>query len=179
MSRMPTETFARAPEAIQKSLPPTLRQFVKFVVSGTFGFTVDMGTYLALTRLVGWTTVLTVFGYQIIAPNLVSVLAAMVGVFLLSKYWTFRDPRPEELARQGIRFFALYTTSYVLNQIITSFFAFHVPLLQALFGPDADIAAKVLAIGIILFVNFFGSKFLVFRRGSPTLTAAVAERLES
>lgn len=164
---MPPETFARTQETLHRALPPTLRQFVKFAVSGTLGFTVDMGTYLVLTRLVGWTTVLTVFGYQLIAPNLVSVLAAMVGVFLLSKYWTFRDPRPEELARQGARFFTLYATSYVLNQIITSFFAFHVLFLQSLFGSRVDVAAKVLAIGIILFVNFFGSKFLVFRRGSP------------
>jgi putative flippase GtrA len=175
MWHMPSGILQHIQTTAQRSLPPGIRQFVKFGISGTFGFTVDMGTYLILTRLVGWTTVLTVFGYQFIAPNLVSVLAAMIGVFLLSKYWTFRDPRPEELARQGIRFFTLYATSYVLNQIVTSFFAFHVPALQSLFGSRVDVAAKVLAIGIILFVNFFGSKFLVFRRGSPTPVEAVVE----
>lgn len=155
--------FERLQKTAHRSLPPSLRQFVKFGIAGTFGFVVDISVYLSLTRLLQWTTVLSVLGYEIIAPNLVSVLAAMVAVFLLNKYWTFRDPRPEELARQGARFFGIYLTTYILNQIITSFFAFRVHILQSVFGPRTDIAAKIIAIGIILFVNFVGSKFLVFR----------------
>lgn len=151
-------------DAAHQYLPPSLREFVKFGITGTIGFVVDFGIYLTLTRLVGWQTVFTVAGYEVIAPNLVSVLAAMVAVFLLNKFWTFRDPRPEVMARQGARFFAIYVTTYVLNQILTSFFAFRVPVLQTIFGKGVDLVAKVLAIGIILFLNFGGQKFLVFAK---------------
>lgn len=155
--------------AAHRYLPPGLRQFVKFGIAGSLGFVVDMGTYLLLTRLAGWRTVFSVFGYEVIAPNMVSVLLAIIAVFLLNKYWTFRDPRAEELTRQGIRFFLIYLTTYILNQILTSFFAFRVPPLAAIFGTAVDVAAKILAIGIILFLNFGGSKFLVFR-GAPKVS---------
>lgn len=153
--------------AAHRYLPPSLRQFVKFGMVGSVGFIVDMGTFAFLYTLLRWTTVFTVAGYEVIAANTVSVLAAMVAVFLLNKFWTFRDPRAAELARQGSRFFALYLTTYILNQILTSFFAFRVPVIQTIFHDAAVYVAKVLAISIILFVNFFGSKFVVFRGLRP------------
>ncbi len=159
--------------AAHRRLPPLLRQFVKFGIAGGVGFTVDMGTYLILTRLAGWTTVFHVVGYEVIAPNLVSVLAAIIAVFLLNKYWTFRDPRAKELARQGVRFFVFYLATYVLNQVLTSFFAFRVPPLQTVFGPEVDVAAKILAVGVVLFVNFFGNKFLIFRAGAHAAPAPI------
>ncbi len=151
--------------AAHRYLPRSLRQFVKFGMVGTVGFVVDFGTYLVLTRVLGWQTVFRIFGYEVIAPNLVSVLIAMLAVFTLNKYWTFRDPRADVLARQGASFFAVYAITYVLNQILTSFFAFRVPLLQNVFAENTDLAAKILAIAIITLVNFSGSKFLVFRSG--------------
>lgn len=164
---MVLQTLEPLHAAAHRYLPRGLREFVKFGISGSVGFVVDFGTYLVLTRLVDWTTVLHVFGYEVIAPNMVSVLFAIIAVFLLNKYWTFRDPRADVFARQGVRFFLIYLTTYVLNQVLTSFFAFRVPPLQELFGAQVDLAAKVLAIGVILFVNFSGSKFLVFQR-SPS-----------
>jgi len=44
-----------------------------------------------------------------------------------------------------------------------SLFVFHTPLFTQLFLDQRDIAAKVAAIVIILFINFFGSKLLIFR----------------
>lgn len=156
--------------AAHRHVPPMVRQFVKFGMVGTVGFVVDFSTYLALTRWLGWQTVFKVFGYEVIAPNLISVLIAMAAVFSLNKYWTFRDPRAEVLARQGVSFFAVYTMTYVLNQILTSFFAFRVPVLREIFADNADLAAKIVAIAIITLLNFTGSKFLVFR-GTGTARA--------
>ena len=165
---MPFQPVEALTGVAHRILPPPLRQFVKFGVVGSMGFVVDMGTFATLYSLAGWKSIFKVFGYEIIAANLVSVLLAMVAVFLLNKFWTFRDPRAEELARQGGRFFALYLTTYVLNQVLTSFFAFRVPFLQVIFTGATVYVAKILAIGVVLFVNFFGSKFVVFR-GIPAV----------
>jgi hypothetical protein len=39
-----------------------------------------------------------------------------------------------------------------------------------IFGDQKDNMAKVLAIGIILFVNFLGSKLFIFRKAAPAPT---------
>ena len=54
-------------------------------------------------------------------------------------------------------------TTYILNQLLTSFFVFYTPL-EKIFGQNEDFVAKVLAIGIILFINFLGGKFIVFKK---------------
>ncbi|MDP3685863.1 MAG: GtrA family protein [bacterium] len=167
-------------------LPPTFRQFVKFGITGSVAFVVDFGVYLGLTRLAGWVTVLCVGptgahgtstladlasgcggAYPIILANLASVLAAMLVVFLLNKFWTFRDPRADVLASQGIRFFLFYTFTYILNQALTSFFTGRIPLLHAAFGANTDVAAKILSVAIMTLVNFVGNKFLIFRGTTP------------
>lgn len=155
-------------DAAHRYLPPSLRQFVKFGIVGGIGFIVDFSVYLSLSRGLDWRTVFEILGYQFIAPNLVSVLAAMIVVFLLNKFWTFRDPRTAELARQGARFFLFYTFTYVLNQFVTSFFAFRLPALQTLFGGNADLVAKVIAIALVTLVNFGGNKLVIFRGVSAT-----------
>lgn len=144
----------------------TIKQFIKFAVVGAIGAVVDFGTYNILTRLIGWRDVYFLFGYEIIAANLVSVFLAIISNFILNKYWTFRDTN-EQVVQQGSQYFLLNAVTFVFNQILTSFFTFRVPLVAALFGSQSDNAAKALAIGLILFVNFAGSKFLIFRRGAP------------
>jgi len=153
-------------------LQRTARQFVKFGVTGVIGATVDFGSYNVMSRLLGWTSVYLVVSYPIIGANLVSVSFDILSNFLINKYWTFRDPS-EAVVRQGLSYFVLYAITFVLNQLLTSFFAFHVSLVPDLFGTQADNAAKVLAIIPILFLNFTGSKFIIFRRRP----AAIASRV--
>ena len=88
---------------------------------------------------------------------------AIISNFVLNKYWTF-DSKEGNVAKQWTGYFALNFVTWVLNQLLVSFFTFQVVFFEATFGDLRDIAAKVAAIGIILFLNFFGSKFLVFRQ---------------
>lgn len=141
----------------------SIKQFTKFVVVGTAGAVVDFSVYNILTRGLGWHTVYLVFGYQIIAANVISVFLAILCNFVFNKYWTFRDPS-HAVMRQGLGYFVLNSFTFILNQLLTSFFVFRVPLTAGLFGAQKDNAAKAAAIGVILFINFLGSKFLVFRR---------------
>lgn len=140
------------------------RQFVKFGLVGTIGAAVDFGSYNLMTRGFGWQTVIEVAGFKLIAANLVSVLVAILCNFLLNKYWTFRNTEPGAAMKQGVGYFILNGITFTLNQILTSFFAFHVPLVETTFGTQKDNAAKAISIGFILFINFFGSKFVIFRR---------------
>jgi Predicted membrane protein len=139
------------------------KQFLKFGVVGVVGAIVDFGSYNILTRGLGWNTLYRVLGTQIIAANLVSVFLAICSNFILNKYWTFRNPSKSVL-QQGAGYFVLNFITFVLNQLLTSFFAFHVPIVARIFGQQSDNAAKAISIGFILFVNFFGSKFLIFRK---------------
>lgn len=162
MSFVVEHLIAKLPMRFQR----IAKQFVKFGVTGVIGAIVDFGIYAFLTRVVGWVTLYTVFGYQISAANNVSVFVAIMSNFFLNKYWTFRN-REGSAVNQWLGYFSLNVVTWALNQILMSFFAFRVPIFEQLFGDSKDFAAKVAAIGIILFVNFFGSKFLVFRRQAP------------
>ena len=156
------QLIALAPPRYQNSA----RQFVKFGITGSLGAIIDYSSYITMTRGFGWADTYPILGFDIIGANVVSVLLAISVMFFVNKYWTFRNTERNVL-QQGVGYFALNLTTFVLNQILTSFFAFQVPVLAALFGSTKDLIAKALAIGIILFLNFFGSKFLVFRKVKP------------
>lgn len=148
------------------------KQFVKFGVVGTVGTTVDFGSYNIMTRGFNWVTTFHVFGFEIIAANLVSVLVAIGCNFLLNKYWTFRNSSAS-VATQGAGYFGLNFVTFILNQLLTSFFTFQVPLTAAVFGSQKDNAAKAISVGFILFLNFFGSKFIIFRKRKPVQAPAL------
>lgn len=173
-------------DLVHRWLPPPLREFVKFGVVGTIGFIIDFSTYGILTRLARWDTVycLSLSGSMetihlgsirdctaphvaVVAANMVSVLLAVTSNFYLNKFWTFRHPEGE-IAVQGAAYFALSVVAWTLNQLLTGFFASQLAVLHQLFGGGADMAAKILAIGVILFLNFGVSKFLIFRRAESS-----------
>lgn len=147
-----------------------VRQFLKFGITGAIGAIVDFSSYNLLTRGFDWNTVINIAGMNFIAANLVSVFLAIISNFLLNKYWTFRNT-DKAVLRQWSSYFTLNAATFSLNQVLTSFFTFQVPLLRAVFGSQTDNAAKALAIGLILFVNFIGSKFIIFRKKAATTAA--------
>lgn len=154
-------------ETIINKLPfrfqATARQFLKFGITGVIGAIVDFSTYNIITRAFGWVSFYVVFGQKIIIANNISVFLAVISNFLFNKYWTFRDPS-KKVGRQYAAYFAMSFVTWVINQLLVSLLTFRVPLMTEVFGGQADNMAKVLAIGVILFLNFFGSKFLIFRK---------------
>ena len=142
-----------------------VRQFLKFGITGTIGAMVDFGTYAFLTRVLDWTTLYNIAGFEISAANNVSVFLAIVSNFIINRLWTFRG-NGGNVASQGLSYLLLNTFTWALNQFLLSFFAFKVPLFETLFGDQKDFVAKAAAIVIIMFVNFLGSKFLIFRKNN-------------
>lgn len=144
-------------------LQNTVRQFLKFGVVGVIGATVDFGSYNILTRGFDWNDTFLIGGYEFITANLVSVFLAIMSNFTFNKYWTFHDSGGE-VVKQWSGYFVMNTITFILNQILTSFFTFRVPIIEAVFGSQKDNIAKALSICFILFLNFGGSKFLIFRK---------------
>lgn len=146
------------PERYQK----VAKQFIKFAITGTIGAVVDFGTFGILTRIFHWTTTYTLWGTEIIAANNISVLFAVCSNFIINRYWTFQGSEGNA-TKQGAGYLLLNTFTWAVNQVLVSIFAFHTPFFTQTFGDNRDFAAKVAAIIITLFINFFGSKLLIFR----------------
>jgi putative flippase GtrA len=147
-----------------------LTQFLKFAVTGTIGACVDFGVYNLLKRGIGWNPTFLVSGLTLSGANMVSVFLAIVSNYTINRLWTFRD-RQGDVFKQGAQYFGLNLITWALNQLVMAFFAFHVPLMALLFGTQKDNAAKALAIGIILIVNFTGSRLFIFNKKTVPLEA--------
>lgn len=138
------------------------RQFIKFGITGAIGAVVDFTVLYLLHDFLGWQATIELYGSKLIAANMISVFLAIVSNFLINRYWTFRG-HTGNAAQQWTGYFILNIFTWALNQILTSYFTFHFILLSP-FGENRIYVAKALAIGLILFVNFAGSKFIVFRK---------------
>jgi len=151
--------------AIISVVPPrhqkTAKQFIKFGITGTIGAVVDFSTFALLRDVLGWDTTYTILGLEIIAANNVSVFLAICSNFIINRTWTFHDTEGSA-ARQGTGYFALNVFTWALNQILVGLFN-KWPLFIFLFADQRAYVAKAVAIVLILFINFFGSKLFIFK----------------
>jgi len=129
---------------------------------------VDFTTYNVLARGHDWTSYYEVCGQKIVVANNISVFLAVVSNFIINKHWTFRAQKGAVVS-QWTCYFVMSVMTWILNQILVSLLTFKVPLIVQLFPSQGDNAAKVIAISVILFFNFAGSKFIIFRRKTPRL----------
>ncbi len=141
---------------------------MKFAVTGTIGACVDFGLYNLLKRGLGWNPTFVAFGLTLSGANMISVFLAIVSNYTINRLWTFRD-RQGDVFKQGIQYFGLNIITWALNQLVMAFLAFDVPLMGTVFSSQKDNAAKALAIGIILMVNFAGSRLFIFNKKSVTV----------
>lgn len=171
---------------IIKKFKKSIGQFLKFGVVGGIGFVVDMGSYFIMTRFLGVTTVFCLGGSfagnsyvaklapepsqscaigfsPLILATMFSVFLAICSNFILNKFWTFSGTGGN-VATQGARYFALNIFTWFLNQALVAYFVTHLVFVEARFPHYIDVIAKVLAVAIILFFNFFGAKLVVFRK---------------
>jgi dolichol-phosphate mannosyltransferase len=138
------------------------QQFIKFGITGSIGAMVDFGSYTLLTRLIGWNHIYRVAGLEVSTANNISVFLAIMSNFLFNKYWTFRYNRGSFM-QQWAGYFAFNFVTWMVNQVLVSYFTFRSALFHSLFGDQKDLVAKVVAIALILTFNFLGSKLLIFR----------------
>lgn len=137
----------RTPERSRQAL-----RFLKFALVGAFGMVVDL-------------TVLTATRELLRAPLAVAVWlgfsVAVLSNFTWNRLWTFPESRLRPVASQLIQFVVVNVVGLGINEAVV--LGLH-PLFSAIFkDPPAYLAAKVIAIGIVLFWNYFVNRAWTYR----------------
>lgn len=132
-----------------KKLPKQYRQFIKFCFVGTISTLIDVGTYTLLTRA------LPFFREYYLIANVISFIVALINSYTLNRKFTFRN-KHKKVGVQFTKYITVYTIGLGLSTLILYIFVDIIGLY--------DLLAKVLTVGIVLFWNFVGSKFLIFDR---------------
>jgi dolichol-phosphate mannosyltransferase len=147
-------------------------QFLKFCVVGGLGIFVDLGVF----SLLYWGYFIK-FGQSTgtLYGQTISFSAAVTFNFVLNKVWTFQDKerRRIKVTKQYLTFFAVSMSAWVIRTIIIYFLINYQSVWKFYGMPIAtwlisllsiERFALLIAIIIVMFWNFFGSKYLVFRR---------------
>jgi len=135
---------------------PNFFEFIKFAIVGVTGTIVDFGVYAILTRL---------FYLHYLPATAISVFLAIINNFILNKYWTFKQGNSSNLKQESVKFFVVSVINYFLNLLITYIVIEHTHS-ELLFGAQEDFFAKAVAIGIVLFSNYFANKYWTFRKNN-------------
>ncbi len=144
---MPADPIALATRRLSPAHALLARQFGQFAVIGAFGFLWDTAIVYASAPLVG--------------PYVAGVISfVIVGTinWLANRFWTYRGLGHDAMHRQLVRFLITNAVGFVLNR--GTYFALIAT--QPLFHQHLVLAIAAGA-GAGMFVNFFLSRWLVFR----------------
>ena len=140
--------------------PQERTRFFRFAVVGVIGAVVDFGT---MNLLAG------VFAASLIFAGTISFIAAILSNFTWNRYWTYPDSRSKSITGQLIQFTVVSAAGLLIRIPILAFIEplFHKGLeLTALPTSLIDISAKngtlALAIGIVMFWNFFINRYWTY-----------------
>jgi len=127
------------------TLNGTLQKFIKFSIVGFINTAVSYLVFFILLEI----------GH--VAYLLSSILAYLVGIiisYIGNKYWTFRASRTA-VREEFIKFFILNLIGLAINTAIMA-------CLVEIFKLN-PLIAQILAMSVVIFYNFSGSKFWVFK----------------
>lgn len=122
------------------------RQFIKFCIVGTVNTIIDYALYLFFSRSLG---------VYFLYANLLSVSIAMTSSFIFNKYWTFRD-QGKNIKTQYLKFLVVNIIYFILNNSIVFSLVKYLRIY--------DLIAKVIAIIVGLFWNFFANRYWTFKK---------------
>lgn len=159
-------------------------QFLKFCIVGGLGIFVDLGIF----SFVYWGYFFDIYG-QItgtLYSQTISFSAAVTFNFVLNKVWTFQDKerRKAKVTRQFLTFFGVAVGAWLIRTLIIDVMLTHQNVWNSYKGPLVNFLISLLsierfvlliAILIVMLVNFFGTKYLVFR-GAKTVIKSAEEK---
>jgi putative flippase GtrA len=124
--------------------PREFARFIKFAMVGAFGMVVDISTLTATREWLG-------------APLSVAVgvgfTLAVISNFTWNRVWTFPESRERPIASQLGQFFIINAMGLGINEVVV--LSLHPIFARVLHDPPAYIGAKIIAIGLVLFWNYF------------------------
>ncbi len=140
-----------------------VERFIKFSIVGAIGAVVDFGTGNLLLHILRPT------GFGITLVSAVAFTAAVTSNFIWNRYWTYPDSRSKRLAPQLAQFFAVNVMGLGIRLVILNLTREPLGSLgMRLLGPDNDPVllgynlATALAIGIVMFWNFFVNRYWTY-----------------
>jgi dolichol-phosphate mannosyltransferase len=124
-----------------------IKEFIKFGVVGGIGTFINILILYLLTEKVGF--------YYLISA-IFSFIVAMSSNFILNKIWTFKENLKLGLGKKYLQFSLVSVSALLVNLLFLYVFT-------EIFG-IYYIISQLFAIGISLFINFFGNKFWTFSK---------------
>ena len=145
---------------IARSNRKEVKRFVKFAIVGAAGSITDFALLNVLIQFLG---------LPLAAANTCSFVAAVMQNFCLNRLWTFPESRERHASGQLAQFAMVSLMGSGLNQLV--FLSLHhlwesywMDVLGAETGFVASYnAAKLFAIGVVLFWNFTANRLWTYR----------------
>ncbi|OGO14132.1 MAG: hypothetical protein A2Y53_05110 [Chloroflexi bacterium RBG_16_47_49] len=142
--------------------PRERTRFFRFLVVGAVGAVVDFGIENILHR---------VFGVPYVWSGTISFICAIASNFIWNRYWTYPDSRSKPIIGQLVQFAMVNVTGLVIRIPILRFFEPEITKIfrtipeQYLFLPSDAMGENVtlaIAVGIVLFWNFFVNRYWTY-----------------
>ncbi len=132
--------------------PKEFVRFLKFATVGVIGMGVDL-------------SVLTISRELLHMPLPVAVGCgfgvAVISNFTWNRLWTFPESRQRPLTSQLVQFIVINIIGLGINELVV--LGLHPVFFKLLRDPAAYLGAKVIAIGIVLFWNYFVNRAWTYR----------------
>lgn len=127
---------------------PTLKKMTKFGIVGFWGTLIDMG-------VLNFLVIFLLFNVYFSAS--ISFVVAVINNFLLNKYWTFSGYKQKNsVKKQFVQFFTVSLIALGLNLIVMYVLIEYAHLWYNF--------AKISAVGVVFFWNFFANKVWTFKQ---------------
>jgi putative flippase GtrA len=151
---------------------PMMRKFLKFGIVGATSAAVSLGVF--------WLIVSQYPALNLISKAIGYVMGFFVG-FTLNKFWTYID-QTEDGEKYLLKYIIVYATTFIIYLVVNFVFdhwlmpnlwlaelALNVqqPKIAAWLTNNGPLVSNVLSIFINVFLNFFGTNFLVFKVPEP------------
>ena len=124
-----------------------VKQFIKFAIVGVINTLINLCVLYILTDF---------FNVYYIFSAVIAFIVAVTNSFILNKIWTFKENLGDRTIKKYSKFFIISICALLVNllvlYVLTDIFKLYYMLSQ------------VIAIGVSLWVNFFGNKMWTFRK---------------
>jgi putative flippase GtrA len=132
--------------------PREITRFLKFAIVGAIGMVVDLAVLIFSREVLGLSLSLAVgLGFGV----------AVLSNFTWNRLWTFPESRNRPVATQLGQFAFINLIGLGINEVIV--LGLHPVFSEFIADPPAYLAAKVIAIGVVLFWNYGANRIWTYR----------------